>query len=64
MSPRIIKKIGKDNIIVVSTKDKLHSLKGAPLLVDSGDGEVDEMLAGYIKVITGYKEYAVYPVSF
>ncbi|HQE49202.1 MAG TPA: ATP-NAD kinase family protein [Fervidobacterium sp.] len=64
LSPRIIKKIGKDNIIVVSTKSKLHSLKGAPLLVDSGDGEVDEMLAGYIKVITGYKEYAVYPVSF
>jgi len=32
--------------------------------VDSGDGEVDEMLVGYIKVITGYKEYAVYPVSF
>jgi len=64
LSPRIIKKIGKDNIIVISTKSKLHSLKGAPLLVDSDDDEVNKMLAGYIKVITGYKEYAVYPVSF
>lgn len=64
LSSRVIKTMGKDNIIVVATKNKLNSLKGNPLLVDTGDEEVNKMLSGYIKVVTGYREYAIYPVAF
>jgi hypothetical protein len=31
-------------------------LKGAPLWADTGDRTADEMLSGYLAVITGYKE--------
>jgi predicted polyphosphate/ATP-dependent NAD kinase len=48
LSPNLIKKIGKDNIIVIATRSKINSLEGQPLLVDSGDKETDESLSGYI----------------
>jgi predicted polyphosphate/ATP-dependent NAD kinase len=64
ISPDIIKKIGKDNIIVIATRNKINSLNGQPLLVDSGDNEVDELLCGYISIITGYRERIIYRVAF
>ena len=63
ISAGIIKRVGKENIIVVATKHKIHSLKTKRLLVDTGDPELDEELSGYIKTITGYREYSVLPVS-
>jgi predicted polyphosphate/ATP-dependent NAD kinase len=53
-TPEVIKKIGKENIIIVGTKDKVNSLDC--LRVDTGNFEVDELFFGYIKVIIGYKE--------
>jgi predicted polyphosphate/ATP-dependent NAD kinase len=63
LSPRVIDRVGKGNIIVVSTPDKLHALGTQPLLVDSGDRAVDEMLSGYVQVVTGYHERAVRKVT-
>jgi len=63
ISPRVIEKVGRDNIVVVSTTEKIHSLAGRPLWVDTGDRTVDEMLSGYIKVVTGYNERAIYKIS-
>lgn len=62
ISPEIIRKLGKENIIVVATKEKLASLRGKPLLIDTGDEAVDKMLNGYVRVITGFGEYSVYKV--
>lgn len=64
ISPDIIIRAGKENILVAATKTKLHSFSGRPLLVDTGNKRADSLLQGYIKVITGYKEWVVYPVSF
>jgi len=63
ISPKVIEKVGKENIIVVSTTGKIHSLGGRPLWVDTGDRAVDEMLSGHIRVVTGYNEQIVYRVS-
>jgi len=63
ISPRVIKKVGRKNIIVVSTKEKLYALGQQPLWVDTGDQDVDRMLTGYIRVVTGYNERAVRKVS-
>ena len=63
ISPKVLRKIGLDNIIVISTPEKILSLGGRPLLVDTGDYEIDKALSRHIKIVTGYKERIVYPVS-
>lgn len=64
ISPKIIQKVGKDNIIIVATKEKIFALNGNPLLVDTGDEAVNTMLSGYLRVTTGLKEKLVYRVSY
>jgi len=62
ISPQIVKRIGKEHIIVGATKSKLQSIDGGVLRVDTGNAEVDEMLRGYIKVVTDYKEWRLVSV--
>jgi len=65
ISPKVIDRVmaGTEdpwvNLIVVSTPDKLHALAGRSLLVDTGDPQMDELLSGYVQVITGFNERAV-----
>jgi len=69
ISPQVLRGLGvgtaqvKDILIVISTVDKLTLLNGRPLLVDTGDREVDELLSGYVQVVTGYKERMIYKIS-
>lgn len=64
ISPEVIKKIGKDNIIVVATKQKIHSFHSRPLQVDTGDDALDQTLSGHYRIITGFREAIIYKVSF
>jgi predicted polyphosphate/ATP-dependent NAD kinase len=63
ISPRVIERVGRARIVPVSTPDKLYGLGSQPLLVDTGSGAVDEMLSGYLTVVTGYNERAVRKVA-
>jgi len=63
ISAEVIKKVGKESICVVATKAKMQSLEGRPLLTDTGDSEVDEMLRGYTMVITDYGRAMVYKID-
>ncbi len=62
ISARVLEKVSVRDILVVSLAEKIHALKGQPLLVDTGDSKIDQALSGYIQVITGYRESIVYPV--
>jgi predicted polyphosphate/ATP-dependent NAD kinase len=62
ISPQVIQKVGRDNIIVICLQSKLHALRGRPLLVDTSDAQTDQLLSGYLPVITGYREQSIYRV--
>ncbi len=57
LSPRVIRRIGRNNIIVIATWNKIKDL--LYLRVDTGDPDVDEMLRGYIKILVDYRRYIV-----
>jgi predicted polyphosphate/ATP-dependent NAD kinase len=63
LSPEVIRRVGRDHILVVGLASKIAALRGSPLLVDSGDPEVDRLLAGYVEIVTGYHEKIIYRVS-
>lgn len=53
-SPEVIRKVGKNNIILIGTVSKLERTE--KLRVDTGDPELDKELQGFIRVITSYHE--------
>lgn len=54
ISPKVIRQVGLDNLVVVATKSKLDRLKS--LRVDTGDSELDKDLrAREINVVIDYK---------
>ncbi|UTF61374.1 ATP-NAD kinase family protein [Gilvimarinus sp. DA14] len=59
----IIARVGRENIQVVATAEKLKALDGRPLLVDTNDPELDRALAGVMSVTTGYQTQVLYPVG-
>lgn len=63
LSAKVLKKLGKQNLNVISTKAKITALEGRPLIVDSGDNSLDELFAGTIEVTTGYQDQIIYPVG-
>jgi len=63
ISPEVIRKVGRAYIRVISTPEKIQALNGDPLWADTGDCAVDEMLSGYLAVLTGYKESVMYKVT-
>ena len=56
LTPEVLRAVGKENLIILATKEKIFRLKGQPLLVDTGDAELDKMLSGYYQVICDYNE--------
>jgi len=55
LSPEVLKQVGKENTLVISTPHKLAHI--TVLKVDTGDDELDKNFRGYIKVITGYHQF-------
>jgi predicted polyphosphate/ATP-dependent NAD kinase len=53
ISASVIRRVGTENVIVVSTPSKLRATKS--LRTDTGDRGLDDALRGKIRVVTGYK---------
>ena len=62
ISADVIRAVGRENVIVVATETKILSLGGRPLLVDTGDEDLDRELAGYVPVVTSLRRRLVYAV--
>ncbi|NRA60532.1 MAG: ATP-NAD kinase family protein [Psychrobium sp.] len=63
LSPKVIRAIGLDNIIIIATKAKLNALNQRPLLVDTGDQALDLALSGLVKITTGYRDYVMVRIA-
>ena len=63
VSAEVIRRVGRDNVVVVASETKLLSLSGKPLLVDSGDPALDAAFAGYRQVVTGLGRRTIYRVA-
>ncbi len=62
LSAEVLEKIDKEDITIVSTPGKLQTLDGAPLLVYTGDREIDEKVSGYYQIVIGFGKYKMYKV--
>ncbi len=60
-TPKILRRVGKNNIIIIGTEDKVKSLKC--LRIDTGDEETDKILEGLTKVVIGYKEELIMEIE-
>jgi len=63
ISARVIRKVGKEQLIIVATPNKLSILRAEPLKVDSGDAETDRWLSGYYRIASGDRDTSVYRVA-
>jgi len=63
LSPELLNRLGRKNIIVVATKTKINGLNGRPLIVDSGDPDTNKILSGVIAIQTGYHDSILYRVA-
>lgn len=63
LSAAVMRRIGKERLHVIATQEKLAKFLGQPLLVDTGDAEVDQMLSGYVRVIVGLMQEQLCKIS-
>jgi predicted polyphosphate/ATP-dependent NAD kinase len=62
LSPEVIRRVGPDNVTLIATPAKLAGLPLNRLRVDTTDPQVDEMLRGWRRVRTSYRDSAVVEV--
>ena len=63
LSPQLIRCVGLDKVHILATKTKLKALNNQPLLVDTGDPELDQQLQGVVPVICGFNDHVLYPIG-
>lgn len=63
ISKAVLKHLNREDVVVLSTKEKIAALKGRPLMIDTGCQETNDRLSGYVKVHVGYGAYMMYRIS-
>lgn len=60
LSPAFLSQLPRENIWVLATKNKLNQLRPRPLRLDTSDPHLDQALAGFYSIITGYRDRVLY----
>ncbi|MFO1090834.1 MAG: NAD(+)/NADH kinase [Hyphomicrobiales bacterium] len=63
IAPEIIRRAGRDGLLVIAGRQKLAHLTDGRLLVDTGDPALDRELEGYIRVRCGATEWMLMRVE-
>ena len=63
ISSEVLRRVGKENVLVIATPGKLNRLTTRPLLVDTGDEAVDRALEGHVRVVCGRDDTRVVKVA-
>lgn len=63
LTPQVLRRIGKENIIILATKQKLAQLGGRPLLADTFDPQLNRELSGYYRAVCGWGEFILCRVA-
>ncbi|MEV0646010.1 NAD(+)/NADH kinase [Phytomonospora sp. NPDC050363] len=63
ITPALLRAVGPERIAVVCGESKLAALGGRPLLVDTGDDDLDATLTGYLPIVTGRRRHVMYRVG-
>ncbi len=62
LTAQVLGIIGKYNIQIIASRNKILALAGRPLVSDCGDEEMDCWLAGRWGILVGYHETILYPL--
>ena len=62
LSPKILKKIGLENIIIIATKFKISSLPKGKLRIDSRDSSFDKKFSGLHRILADFGEINIIEV--
>ena len=63
LCPVFLRHLGRGQLWVVAAPGKLAQLEGRPLLLDSGDAEIDRSWSGMMTVHTGFERQLLYAVT-
>lgn len=63
LSPEVILQVGRENIIIIATNEKLRSLNKRPMISDTGNSALDLQLSGLYSVVTGYQQKTLYKLN-
>jgi predicted polyphosphate/ATP-dependent NAD kinase len=63
IAPEVIRRAGRDGLIVIAGREKLAGLAGGRLLVDTGDAALDAELRGFIRVRCSASEWLLMEIA-
>lgn len=63
LTPAVLRAIGREHMLVVATHEKLAALQGRPLLMDVSDPALEQLLQGFVEVVTGYRSHVLYRLA-
>jgi predicted polyphosphate/ATP-dependent NAD kinase len=61
-SPEVLGKLKREDVLFVSSKNKIKAMEGRPLMVDTSDAKLNQYWSGLVTVVTGYDDQVIYPV--